>query len=120
MSPSGPPMRISEPSASRYAFVTHCCAGSPPPRSRSIAGSATFTIVPSIMATPDPRMAAASVMRWTRLIRARRLRGLRERDRAQHAGAGAEGGWRDRARDLARAEPRDVAVHERRHLCADE
>ena len=33
-------------------------AGSPPPRSRSIAGSATLTIVPSIVATPEPRIAA--------------------------------------------------------------
>src|SRR5438874_1067578 len=32
MSPSEPPIRISEPRASRYAFETHCCAGSPPPR----------------------------------------------------------------------------------------
>src|SRR2546423_15665772 len=64
MSPSEPPIRISDPSASRYALDTHCCAGRPPPRSRSIAGSATFTIVPSIVATAEPRIAATRVSRW--------------------------------------------------------
>src|SRR5712691_4091281 len=68
MSPSELPIRISEPRASRYAFDTHCCAGSPPPRSRSIDGSATLTIDPSIAATPEPRIAATSVSRWLRLI----------------------------------------------------
>jgi hypothetical protein len=68
MSPSEPPIRISDPSESRYAFATHCCADSPPPRSRSIAGSATLTIVPSSIATPEPTMAAASVSRCRRLM----------------------------------------------------
>src|SRR5712692_2984001 len=71
MSPSEPPIRISEPRASRYAFDTHCCAGSPPPRSRSIDGSATLTIDPPIAATPEPRIAATSVSRWLRLMPAR-------------------------------------------------
>src|SRR4029453_11310953 len=69
MSPSEPPTRISEPSTSRYALETHCCAGRPPPRSRWIAGSATLTIVPSIVATAEPRMAATSVSRWRAVIR---------------------------------------------------
>src|SRR5437762_12839204 len=68
MSPREPPIRISDASVSRYAFDTHCCAGSPPPRSRSIAGSATLTIVPSIVATPEPRIAARSVSLWRRVI----------------------------------------------------
>src|SRR5438552_14495003 len=71
MSPSEPPIRISEPRASRYEFDTHCCAASPPPRSRSIAGRATLTIVPSIIATPDPRIAATRVSRWRRVTRER-------------------------------------------------
>src|SRR3954447_321171 len=70
MSPSEPPTRISDASVNRYAFDTHCCAGSPPPRSRSIAGRATLTIVPSIVATPEPRIAATSVRRWRRVISA--------------------------------------------------
>src|SRR5581483_11984607 len=49
------------------AFATHCCAGSPPPRSRWIAGSATLTIVPSIVATPEPRIAARRVSLCLRL-----------------------------------------------------
>src|SRR5436190_24257027 len=68
MSPSDPPIRISDASVSRYAFDTHCCAGRPPPRSRSIAGSATLTIVPSIVATPEPRIAARSVSLWRRVM----------------------------------------------------
>ena len=68
MSPSEPPIRISDPSASRYAFDTHCCAESPPPRSCSIAGSATLTIVPSSIATEEPRIAATRVRRWVRVI----------------------------------------------------
>src|SRR5438067_6342930 len=68
MSPREPPIRISDASVSRYAFDTHCCAGSPPPRSRSIAGSATLTIDPSISATPEPRIAATSVIRCERVI----------------------------------------------------
>ena len=63
MSPSDPPIRISEPSVSRYAFATHCCACRPPPRSCSIAGSATLTTVPSMVAIPEPRIAATSVIR---------------------------------------------------------
>src|SRR3954451_3707599 len=70
MSPSDQPIRISDASVSRYAFDTHCCAGRPPPRSRSIAGRATLTIVPSIVATPEPRIAATSVRRWRRVISA--------------------------------------------------
>src|SRR3954468_11570890 len=72
MSPSEPPTRISDASVNRYAFETHCCAGSPPPRSLSIAGRATLTIVPSIVATPEPRIAATSVRRWRRVISAPR------------------------------------------------
>src|SRR5689334_12962260 len=64
MSEREPAIRISEPRTSRYAFETHCCAGSPPPRSRWIAGRATLTIVPSIVATPEPRIAATRVSRW--------------------------------------------------------
>src|SRR6266851_3171081 len=78
MSPSEPPIRISEPRASRYAFDTHCCEGSPPPRSRSIAGRATLTIDPSIAATPEPRIAATSVSRWLRLMAARAASGSDE------------------------------------------
>ncbi len=63
MSPSEPPTRISEPSASRYAFETHCCALNPPPRSSSIAGSATLTIEPSIVASAEPTIAASNVSR---------------------------------------------------------
>src|SRR6266571_2022583 len=80
MSPSDPPIRISEPSARRYAFETHCCAGNPPPRSRSIAGSATLTIEPSIAATPEPRIAATNVNRWRRLICSDEAPDERERD----------------------------------------
>src|SRR5207237_4413339 len=69
MSPSEPPIRISDPSASRYAFETHCCADRPPPRSRSIAGNATLTIEPSIVATPEPRIAESRVSRWRRVMR---------------------------------------------------
>jgi serine/threonine protein kinase len=47
----------------RYAFETHCCAARPPPRSRSIAGSATPTIEPSTDTTADPRIAATSTRR---------------------------------------------------------
>src|SRR5438105_4940354 len=71
MSPSEPPIRISDASASRYAFETHCCAERPPPRSRSIAGKATLTIVPSIVATPEPRIAARSVSRCRCVTRPR-------------------------------------------------
>ena len=49
---------------------------SPPPRSRSIAGSATLTIVPSIVATAEPRIAATSVSRLVPVhprVRVRRL-----------------------------------------------
>ena len=73
MSPSEPPIRISDASVSRYAFDTHCCAERPPPRSRSIAGRATLTIDPSIVATAEPRIAASSVSRCLRLIRSHRL-----------------------------------------------
>ena len=66
MSPSEPPIRINEASASRYAFETHCCAVSPPPRSRSIAGNATLTIELSIETTADPRIAASKISRWRR------------------------------------------------------
>src|SRR5207248_11114036 len=84
MSPSEPPIRISEPRASRYAFDTHCWAGSPPPRSRSIAGSATFTIVPSMVATLEPRIAANSVSRWRRLIGGSPLHQQPARSRGAH------------------------------------
>src|SRR3954468_15334588 len=65
MSPSEPPTRISDPSVSRYAFTTHCCPARPPPRSSSIAGSATLTIVASSSAIPDPRIVATSAI-WRR------------------------------------------------------
>ncbi len=66
MSPSEPPRRISEPSVSRYASTTHCCEASPPPRSRWIAGSATFTTVMSMNAIDDPRIVAMSAKRLAR------------------------------------------------------
>src|ERR671935_3313815 len=67
MSPREPPIRSREPSASRYALEIHCCAESPPPRSRSIAGRATLTIEPSIVTTAEPRIAARSVSSWWRV-----------------------------------------------------
>ena len=48
--------------------TTHCCAWRPPPRSRSIAGSATLTTVPSMVAIPEPRIAATSVVCCLRVI----------------------------------------------------
>ena len=68
MSPSEPPIRISDASARRYEFTTHCCADSPPPRSCSIAGKATFTTDPSIVTTAEPRIAPSRVSRWRRVI----------------------------------------------------
>src|SRR3954466_10699229 len=62
-SPSRPPTRISEPSTSRYALTTHCWPARPPPRSRSIAGSATLTTVASRNATNEPRIAASRLRR---------------------------------------------------------
>ena len=59
-SPSEPPTRISDPSARRYAFETHCWPASPPPRSARIAGRATFTAVASRPATNEPMIAATS------------------------------------------------------------
>src|SRR6266542_3525645 len=115
MSPSEPPIRISEPRASKYAFDTHCCAGRPPPRSRSIAGSATLTIDPSTAATPEPRIAATNVRRCLRLMgvlvgprsprrRLRRSLSSRRVGCVQHAGEPVV----DRARDLLPA----LADHE--------
>ena len=54
MSPSEPPTRISEPSVSRYASTIHCCAASPPPRSRWIGGRATLTTVASMKTIDEP------------------------------------------------------------------
>ena len=62
-SPSDPPTRISDPSASRYAFEIHCWPARPPPRSRWIAGSATLTTVASSPATNDPMIAATRTRR---------------------------------------------------------
>src|SRR3954469_4915011 len=62
-SPSRPPTRISEPSTSRYALTTHCWPARPPPRSRSIAGSATLTTVASRNATNEPMIAASRLRR---------------------------------------------------------
>ena len=67
MSPSEPPTRISEPSASRYALDTHCWPARPPPRSARIAGSATLTAVASSPATNEPMIAAMSASCLRRL-----------------------------------------------------
>src|SRR5205823_1152668 len=69
MSPSEPPTRMSDPSVSRYASTTHCCEASPPPRSCSIAFSATLTTDPSTNAIDEPRMLATSVQRPSELGR---------------------------------------------------
>ena len=60
---SGSTIRVS----TVYAFEIHCCACNPPPRSSWIAGSATLTIVPSIAAMLEPRIAATSVRRCVRV-----------------------------------------------------
>ena len=66
-SPREPPTRRSEPSVSRYASTTHCWSASPPPRSSSIAGSATFTTVESTKTMTEPRMQATSTSRLRRV-----------------------------------------------------
>jgi hypothetical protein len=63
MSPSDPPTRMKEPSVSMYASTTHCWAASPPPRSRWIGGSATFTTVASMNTIDEPSIVARSVNR---------------------------------------------------------
>jgi len=63
MSPSEPPTRMSDPSVSRYAPTIHCCAASPPPRSRWIGGSATLTTLESMKTIDEPRIVATSVSR---------------------------------------------------------
>jgi hypothetical protein len=68
MSPRDPPTRMSEPSVSRYASMTHCCAASPPPRSRWIDGSATFTAVASMKTIDEPSIVAISVNRAEAVI----------------------------------------------------
>jgi hypothetical protein len=66
MSPSEPPTRMSDPSVSRYASTIHCWVARPPPRSRWIDGSATFTTVPSRNTIAEPRMLASRVKRAAR------------------------------------------------------
>src|SRR5215208_927567 len=112
MSPSEPPTRINDASVKRYPFDTHCCAGSPPPRSRSIAGRATLTIVPSIVATPEPRIAATSVSRCRRVIPPRRFRAAR---RAAAAATRSRLGSRlDGGADLVDVAPDPVLARLRR------
>src|SRR3954454_14877093 len=98
-SPSRPPTRISEPSTSRYALTTHCWPARPPPRSRSIAGSATFTTVASRNATNEPMIAAS---------RLRRLRVSVERSVRRtllHASGGPKRGAHTAVPPVRRREP---------------
>ena len=69
---SEPPIRISEPSVSRYASTIHCWLGEAiVSRSWRIAGSATFTTVPSMKTIAEPRMHATSVSRFSRSLTGR-------------------------------------------------
>ena len=67
-SPSDPPTSSSDPSVSRYASTIHCWAASPVSRSSRIAGSATFTTVPSRNTTAEPRTAETSAQRLIRSV----------------------------------------------------
>jgi hypothetical protein len=62
-SPSEPPSRISDASASVYAFTIHWSALVPVLRSRPMCGSATFTTVPSRNVIPEPMTATARTQR---------------------------------------------------------
>src|SRR3954453_18395335 len=62
-SPSEPPTRISEASASREALTTHCSWGTVAPSSSPMLRSAMFTTVPSSIAIPEPSTAAVSTHR---------------------------------------------------------
>src|SRR3954453_11837104 len=62
-SPSDPPISSSDPSVTRYAFEVHCWPARPPPRSRAMAGRATFTTVESTVTTVVPRMQATRIHR---------------------------------------------------------
>src|SRR5207248_1850423 len=102
---SDPPTRISEPSVSRYASTIHCCAVSPPPRSRWIDGSATLITVESRNAIPDPRIVATSVSRLTVVElsgRARSALALRRFARPSERPRGARPGSARRSRSRAR------------------
>src|SRR3954454_652903 len=86
-------MRMKEPSVSRYPLEIHCCAASPPPRLRSIAGSATLTTELSTVTTLEPRIAAMRTRRCCRVMSPasvtdglRRSFGERERWRARGSG----------------------------------
>ena len=59
-SPSEPLSRISAASGNMYALTIHCRPATSASNSSPIAGSATFTTVPSRNAIPDPRAVAAS------------------------------------------------------------
>src|SRR6185295_8625559 len=59
MSPSAPPVRSSAASRSAYDSTTHWTSRSVACRDVWIAGSATFTTVPSMNAMLEPRIAAA-------------------------------------------------------------
>src|SRR5437016_9512320 len=58
MSPREPPSSIRDVRVMRYESTVHCRPATPACRLRAIAGSATFTTVPSRNAIPEPRAVA--------------------------------------------------------------
>src|SRR5260370_28812656 len=58
MSPREPPSSIRDVRVMRYESTVHCSPATPACRLRAIAGSATFTTVPSRNAIPEPRTVA--------------------------------------------------------------
>src|SRR4051794_35526627 len=94
---------MKEPSVSRYPLEIHCCAASPPPRLRSIAGRATLTTELSTVTTLEPRIAAMRMRRCCRVILlARATDALR---RSFGTGASRRG-VEDQRRRLAARRPR--------------
>src|SRR5680860_1443866 len=87
---------MSEARLSMYPFETHCRSASEAPRSVPILRSAMLTTVPSSIATPDPRVTDA------RVVRPRVERSVRSRSSGSSGGSGSarSGGTLDLAPQL--------------------